>query len=120
MSIDRIGKGPGSLPVPDAKAPSVTGTAGPDRAFEVGKSQAAGVEAAASISPAERVRGGELDLDAYLSQRAQEATRHLEGKLPASDLAHIQATLRAQLASDPTLIEMVRAATGKTPTSPEE
>lgn len=120
MSIDRIGKGPG-VNIPDA-----SGAEGPSKAtgtgatFDVGGPKAAAAAGAAqTISPAEQVRSGEISLDAYLDQRVTEATRHLDGKLPPSDLADIQTMLRGQLANDPALVEMVRAATGKIPDADE-
>lgn len=121
MSIDRIGKGPG-VNVPDAKSvdgASTTKSVSTGATFEVGGAKSAAAEASSGVSPADRVRSGEISLDAYLDQRVTEATRHLDGKLPASDLAHIQEMLRSQLANDPTLVEMVRAATGKAPSADE-
>lgn len=115
MSIDRIGKGPsgigptGSSPV---DAPTRTGAT-----FSVDGPSAA--EGTTTVSPASRARAGELSLDAYLDQRVSEATRHLEGKLPAADLAEVQQLLRSQLVHDPALAEMVRAATGMSPSQDE-
>lgn len=123
MSIDRIGKGPGAA-IPDASGVRGGATEQATRTgktFEVGGAKPADATSTTQgISPADQVRSGELSLDAYLDQRVGEATRHLEGKLPASDLADIQRMLRSQLASDPTLVEMVRAATGATPVASDE
>jgi hypothetical protein len=115
MSIDRIGKGPGGV-----QGPQVGGQAGPvggKRAFEVGST--GGAESASALGPAERVRTGELSLDGYLDLRVEEATRHLEGKLGASDLNEIRSALKGQLRDDPALREMVKAATGSAPAQHE-
>ena len=127
MSIDRIGKGPGGpsgVTIPDAKDVKGSSTDAATRTgatFEVGGAKATtSTESAREISPADQVRSGEMSLDAYLDQRVTEATRHLDGKVPASDLADIQHMLRSQLASDPALVEMVRAATGATPAATDE
>jgi hypothetical protein len=56
---------------------------------------------------------GEISFDQYLDLHAAEAMRHLEGKLPASERAFIEAELRAELESDPVLQELVRRATGR-------
>lgn len=114
MSIDRIGKGPGGVQGPpgSGQAGPVGGT-GAKRAFEVGSAK--GPEQVAGPGPAERVRSGELSLEGYLDLRAEEATRHLEGKLGASDLNAIRSVLKDQLRNDPALREMVKAATGSLP-----
>lgn len=127
MSIDRIGKGPGGPPgvtTPDAagvKGSTTERASSTGATFEVGGTKAASATGATNeISPADQVRSGEISLDAYLDQRVSEATKHLDGKLPSEDLADIQRLLRSQLASDPTLVEMVRAATGATPVASDE
>jgi hypothetical protein len=127
MSIDRTGKGPvpgapqGVGAGADVKSTSVDSAERTGKTFEVGGPAATNATAAATdVSPADKVRAGELSLDGYLDQRVAEATRHLDGKLPASDLADIQKMLRSQLATDPTLIEMVRAATGAVPAASQD
>lgn len=110
MSIDRIGKGPR---LPPTTTPAA-GSAGPTaRPFSVGGTGVASATSTTGLSPAEQVRRGDLSLDQYLDLRAQEATRHLEGRLGAADLQRIQQTLRDQLRTDPALQELVRAATGQ-------
>jgi hypothetical protein len=115
MGIDGIGKpGPGGIP---GNAPGVGGPGAPSgpggEEFNVAKSSSAsGVAGSDELG---RLQRGELALDEYLDQRSAEAVRHLEGKLPADQLAFVQQTLREQLASDPVLVELVQRATGKLP-----
>jgi hypothetical protein len=114
MSIDRIGKGAG-VQGPQGSGQSVP--VGGKRAFEVESTK--GAERASALGPAERVRSGELSLEGYLDLRAEEATRHLEGKLGPSDLGEIRALLKDQLRNDPALRDMVKAATGSLPSQAE-
>lgn len=109
MSIDRIGKGGGVTP------PGVgpTDRASGKGSFEVGSTEA--TSGATGVSPAERVQRGELSMSDYVDLRVNEATKHLEGKLGPGDLARVKDALREQLAHDPAVREMVRAATGALP-----
>ena len=102
MGIDRIGKGPG---VPDV--PAAANTTGA-QSFELAPSEAA--SGAAALDPGARLARGEITLDQYLDLRVQQATAHLEGKLDSKRLSFIRTTLRSQLETDPTLVELVRAA----------
>jgi hypothetical protein len=131
MSIDRIGKGPSPAGVsPTSSSPSTSVGRGTETGatFDISGPGAAGPRAADAAtstaqvgqSPAAEVRSGNLSIEQYLDRRVAEATRHLEGKVPAADLSDIQTMLRAQLQSDPTLIEMVRAATGVAPPTDNE
>jgi hypothetical protein len=124
MAIDRIGKGGALPPSPETGAP-----AGADKAaapFKVDRSeQAAPAEAARDVaatdatSPLARLRAGEIDVHAYVDLKVDEATKSLKG-LPASELAEIKSVLRDQLRSDPGLADLVRTATGKMPSPPED
>jgi hypothetical protein len=116
MSIDGIGKKPGVTGA-ETTGPVGATSAGAKPAFEVGKSSAVG--AAREVSPAERVRSGEMDMKAYVDLRVNEATKHLEGKLGPSDLEKVKAHLRSQITDDPTIQEMVKAATGVAPPADE-
>lgn len=122
MGIDGIGKGPKA---PDI-ASGVDKTTKPgavDKPFSVDRARdAAPVEkadAASAVSPLARLRAGEIDVERYLDLKVDEATKPLEG-MPAADLADIKSMLRDQLATDPGLVDLVRAATGKVPNPPEE
>jgi hypothetical protein len=124
MSIDGIGK-KGTVPIGslgDAGAASTTNAVGGaaktrGETFEVGSAQR---PLATSASTAfEEVRAGRLPVDTYLDNKVSQATQGLHG-LPEHELAFIQKTLRAELATDPTLAEWVRQATGAVPSLPEE
>jgi len=110
MGIDGIGKPPS--PPGGVGGPSGVGGGGSTGAtFRV--EQASGAAPAGS-SELERLGRGEISLDEYLDARVLEATEHLGGKLSAEQLDFVKSTLRAQLESDPVLIELVQRATGKT------
>jgi hypothetical protein len=79
-----------------------------------------GLVAPRSVEDAEseslrRFRRGELSLDEYLDEQAEEAMAHVKGRVPADTLASIRFVLREKLRSDPVLIEMVRRTTGLVP-----
>src|SRR6185503_11484234 len=98
MSIDRIGKPGAPAPGDVAGAGSSTGTG---RSFEVG---VAGAERAAAPSGSEalgRLQRGDIGLDQYLDARVDDAVAHLQGTLPADELAFVKQTLREQLSTDP-------------------
>jgi hypothetical protein len=115
MTIDRIGKGSGVTP---ADGGAATGAASAKKTFSV--DGPSGVGAAEAASPADAVRAGKMDVSAYVDLRVEEATRHLEGKLAPSDLDSIRSMLRAQIADDPAVRELVKAATGAFPPSGDE
>lgn len=119
MGIDRIGKNAPAAPPPPEE--SATQSTDPTRRpFEVpaavnpsrAAQSAEGVPAAGS--PLERWRSGQIDLEGYLDAKVDEATRHL-GVLPAGQLDAIRQALRERIAGDPTLVELVRTATGRAP-----
>ncbi len=126
MAIDRIGKG-GALP----QAPETGGAAGADKAgaaapFKVDRRESASaaeasrnVGGADAASPLARLRAGEVDVHGYVDLKVDEATKGLKG-LPAADLAEIKSLLRDQLRTDPGLADLVRTATGKMPSPPED
>lgn len=120
MSIDRIGKGPGATPTSPTNG---VASASSKQTFSVGEAPVttatSGASGVAGSSPAEQVRRGEMSMESYLDLRVNEATRHLEGKLGAGDLARVQEMLRSQIANDPLIQEMVKAATGKLPPAGE-
>jgi hypothetical protein len=65
-----------------------------------------------------RLDRGEITLDDYLDERAEDALAHLKGKLPESTLANLRFVLREKLRTDPVLVEAVRRSTGMTPKPP--
>ena len=114
MPIDGIGKPP-PIPPPGG-APAASGKDAPSgEGFRVDSA------AATSVSGGDlaRLERGEIDLDAYLDARVGEAVQHLEGRLGGAQLDFVKKTLRAELESDPVLVELVRRATGQTPGAAE-
>jgi|SRR5215472_1813528 len=118
MGIDRIGKGPPAAP--EGSVPAGGGPSGATRAektpFEARKEAAPPAAAVdkANVTPLERLRAGEVDVNGYLDLKVEEATLHLKG-LGAEELAAVRRMLRQQIAADPTLAELVQRATGKAP-----
>jgi hypothetical protein len=116
MGIDGIGKkGPAATPGPTtATAPKHS--AGFDE-------PAAQVKPASPVpsaqSPLDQLRGGQIGIERYLDLKVVEATAHL-ASMPPVALQSVQSALRERLASDPALIELVRAATGVPPPPLEE
>lgn len=114
MSIDGIGKPPPVAPPSGAGGPAQT-----DAEFRVGETrastQASGVEPSSALARLER---GEIGLDAYLDARVAAATEHLSGRLGPEQLAFVKQSLRAELESDPVLVELVRRTTGRAAASP--
>jgi hypothetical protein len=111
MGIDGIGKPPGAPP-PTVGSGSTGGVPGSSfevrKASDAAKVEATKVEASQALSALSR---GELSLEQYLDVRVEEAVSHLKSQLPAEQLDFVRGTLRAQLESDPVLVELVRRAT---------
>jgi hypothetical protein len=129
MAIDRIGKGaglPGGVPSASEVKPA-GGASSVEAPFKVGRTDSAGaaqragnVESASSAtSPLGRLRAGEVDVHGYVDLKVDEATSALKGITPA-ELDEIKSVLRDQMKSDPGLADLVRTATGKMPTPPED
>jgi hypothetical protein len=106
MGIDGIGKAPPIAPPGGSESSGATSGSGGD--FRVGSAAAP-----APASALARLERGEIDLEQYLDARVAEATAHLAGKVTAEQLEFVQQTLRAELSSDPVLVELLRRATGK-------
>ena len=113
MGIDGIGPG-GGAPKLSSDVTSVSGTE--SEKFELSTE---GVDRAEGAELLERVQRGEVQLDAYLDVRVNDAVGHLEGKLSPEQLDFVREELREQLRNDPVLIELVRRATGQTPEAPD-
>jgi hypothetical protein len=64
---------------------------------------------------ARKVKRGEMSLDEYLDERAEEGLAHLKGKVADSTLETVRFVLREKLRTDPGLVEAVKRATGMTP-----
>mgnify|MGYP003577176088 CR=1 FL=1 len=116
MSIDGVGR----PPIPPGGAGSVTGPSaapGATETFEVAPSEAASASAPANTLA--RLERGELSVEQYLDLRVDEAVAPLAGRLAPADLEMVKGSLRAELETDPVLIELVRRATGASPTEAE-
>lgn len=121
MAIDGIGKG--VPPLGPAETGSVGKSSGTSPAFHVERKEQGGaaqkVEGGAVASPLERLRAGEIDVNGYVDLRVEDATKGLSGLSPAQ-LADIKSLLGEQLRTDPGLVDLVRTATGKAPSPPED
>jgi hypothetical protein len=121
MGIDRIGKGGGvAPPIPTSRVsterlgqPSATEAA---RTF---RPEASANVATAQVTPLDRFRSGEIDINGYLDLKVELATLHLEG-LSVSEMTAVRKMLREHLATDPALADLVQHATGRAPTVPED
>ena|SRR5256885_9344890 len=112
MSIDRIGKGAGGSPISEIGDPSASkGIGSKGGEFKVSKGASAEVTAK---PPLEQLRSGEITMSQYLDIKVDEATSHL-GKLGVEQLSFIRNSLREQLSTDPTLLELVKSTTGAVP-----
>jgi hypothetical protein len=114
MGIDRIAGGPVGLPPQE-----VGGSARREpvqQGFEIAHpTEAAPVDPAQPVAPGlDPVQSGPIDVAAYLDQKVEDATSHLS-VLPPSQLEAIRGALRDRLAADPSLVELVQAATGHPP-----
>ena len=132
MSIDRIGKGGALPPTPETQGTGSAAPTGAPGAFKVDRAdpatQASGAERAErtgavaatdAASPLARLRAGELDVRGYIDLKVDEATSALQG-MSSAELDEIKSVLRDQLSTDPGLADLVRTATGKMPTPPED
>ena len=135
MAIDRIGKGAGLPPTPETHGTGgAAGAKKTDATFKVDRPEAAhtgNVDASAATaatsatsptsptSPLGRLRAGEVDVHGYIDLKVDQATSGLDG-LSAAELDEIKSVLRDQMKSDPGLADLVRTATGKMPTPPED
>jgi hypothetical protein len=123
MPIDGIGKkggiGAGAdvgnvAPASDAsRAPFDANAANVDR---TDKSAAI---APTNPTPLDRLKSGDIHLDAYLDIKVDEATKHLAA-LPPKELSDVRKMLRDRLATDPLLADLVKSATGSLPKPQDE
>ena len=136
MAIDRIGKGPSSVPAKPATGADRAGegaqigrtkqTEEPAKTFEVRPpARSASTPSTTAVAPTtaasthlDRLRAGEIDLDRYLDLKVDDATAHLHG-LGTHELESLRSLLREQLSSDPGLVDLVQQATGQRPTPKE-
>jgi hypothetical protein len=126
MAIDRIGKSGALPPAPETGAPAGAEKAGAPAPFKVERREHTvpadpmrGVQGTDVTSPLARLRAGEIDVHGYVDLKVEEATKNLTG-LPPAELAEIKSVLHDQLRTDPGLADLVRTATGKMPSPPED
>lgn len=130
MAIDRIGKGAGLPQTPEAQpapgAGAKGGASSVETPFKVDRpdttnpaERAGSVQETQATTPLARLRAGEIDVNGYVDLKVDEATHSLNG-LSTAELDEIKSVLRDQLKSDPGLADLVRTATGKMPTPPED
>ncbi len=125
MGIDQIGKR--SVPPPPSTDAAAGGRVETQRPFEMpapGAPETSGAKPPAeALAPAtsaiDRLRRGEIDRGGYVDLKVAEATRHLTA-LPAPQLEAIRQALRERISTDPTLADLVRAATAGAAEPPEE
>lgn len=115
MPIDPIGK----------KGPAgITGTPGPEPAAP---RRAAGTEPFRPVTPGapptpvrtdptalDRLRNGSVSFEGYLDLKVDEATARL-GPMSTVELQAVRRALRERLATDPTLVDLVKTSTGRVP-----
>ncbi|HWL84579.1 MAG TPA: hypothetical protein VNO21_02185 [Polyangiaceae bacterium] len=115
MGIDRIGKGGPTAPTNTTAEVGKSGqsfeAALAEKAGKAERASSVGPVEATATSPLEKLRAGQIDLNGYLDLKIDHATSHLHGLSPAA-LDAIKRTLREQLATDPTLTDLVRGAAG--------
>jgi hypothetical protein len=58
----------------------------------------------------EQLDAGEIDVETYIDRKVEAATAHLRGLSP-TEIQQVRALLRAQVAEEPELQELVRRAT---------
>ncbi len=107
--------GAGAPGAPDAasatektKGPKETSFSETLSANEASKTNSASQTGAAE--PLDRLRAGEIDRTQYVELKVHEATAHLDGMLPAEDVAKIQDELRDLLENDPDVAALVKRA----------
>ncbi len=120
MGIDRIGKsGPhAATPTTSREAPRAAQTGRPFEAPEAARAAPSSAVEAPSGALGE-LQAGALDINGYVDRKVEEATAHLVG-MPAHELVGIRAALRDRLVHDPTLVDLVRTATGGVPSLPDD
>jgi hypothetical protein len=113
MSIDGIGRsGPKG---PTSGVSDVSDAGGADFKQALGTDPASPALSASGSEALGRLSRGELNLDQYLDIQVGDAVSHLRDRLSPEQLEFVSQTLRDQLSSDPVLLELVRRATGATP-----
>ncbi len=66
--------------------------------------------ATAPVGPLEQLRAGQIDRARYIDLKVDEATRHLVGLLPPTEIERVQSELRDLIEHDPDVAALVKAA----------
>lgn len=108
MSIDGIGRPP--VPPPGARPTEGSAPGGNAETFHIDRGAGASASAVETSATGllERLERGELTLDQYLDFRVDEAIAPFASRLPSEKLEFLRSSLRAELESDPVLVELVR------------
>jgi hypothetical protein len=120
MGIDGVDKKGPAVP----NLPPIAGPTAQHRPeFVLGRVESASgttqVHQPSSPTSLDQLRSGAITLGRYLDIQVEQATSHLTMLSPA-ELGSVRAALRDRLASDPALVDLVRAATGATPEPPRD
>lgn len=113
MGIDGIGKPGPVAPAPPASTGVTPPAAHADRApFSERAAEARAPSSMVGAHAAlEQLKAGSINLDGYLDIKVQEATASV-GDLAPTQLASMRSALRERMSNDPTLVDLVRKATG--------
>lgn len=65
----------------------------------------------------QKLRHGEMSLDEYLDEAAEQAISVYQGKLASSDFETLRITMREHLRTDPVTLEFIRQLTGQAPSA---
>jgi hypothetical protein len=115
MSIDGIGRPPRPPGVGASEGPEPA--SGAEKTFQLERS--AGATAVSPSGPLTRLEKGEISVDQYLDARVEEALAPLVERLAPGQLDFVRSSLRAELATDPVLVELVQRVTGAAPGATE-
>ncbi len=118
MAIDPLGRNGAPPPSPGVDGAGAARPSEAPRPYEVDPQppKVVPVLAPTDLAPSalEQLRAGQIDVNGYVDQKIDEATRHLQG-LGAPELTALKEILRAQLVSDPALADLVTQVAGALP-----
>ncbi len=116
MGIDGIGKLSGNA---GTMVPTVSDTRVNETPESLPVGSAREVEAVVQSSPLDQLCRGDISVEQYLDIKVDEALAGVAQSLAPEKLSFIRSALRSQLATDPSMVELFRRATGNTPPSDE-
>jgi hypothetical protein len=83
---------------------------GTEKTFQL--ERGAETQAASPSGPLAQLEKGEISLDQYLDARVEDALAPLAARLAPEQLEFVRSSLRAELATDPVLVELLQRVTG--------